>query len=415
METQLTLDPNPRPLACALGRAAPRYSVRMHHSIREVDPVAWDRVVSGRSLMMQRATLEAIERGSPGNREHRHAVFSRDGKPIGVACFEIARFEGPTIEPMLGESAAARLAARVAGLGGQLSFDLLVCGSTFSCGEHGFAFVPDAHPREALTSLYEAIRRIRRECRHVAGMLFKEFDLTSGPLPGMLDDRGFSEIPMGAKMVLDLDPSWDSFEGYLVCLKSKFRIKAKRARTKSRNLRVADLGLDDLVRHRTRLESLRDAVIEKATYRLGGVNVGSLIELRRALSDEFVIRGYWLGDDLVGFMTGFVDGGTLDAHTVGFDYRLNRDHSIYPRMLVDYLEIAIDRGLARVNYGRTAEEIKSTLGAAPVPTRCYVRHRSHVVNPMLPLVARYIRPEEFTQRRPFKSGHGGLAPGREAA
>ena len=115
-----------------------------------------------------------------------------------------------------------------------------------------------------------------------------------------------------------------------------------------------------------------------------------------------MVQGYFLDGELVGFLSAFVLGDTLDAHVVGIDYAHNRAHGIYPRMLVDFLQLGLARGVSRIDYGRTAEEIKSTLGARPVPTQVYLRHDNVLVNPVLGRVAQAWRPEVPVLRAPFK-------------
>jgi len=381
--------------------------VRIERSIQQMDPAAWDVLVREQGLYFQRRYLRGVELGAQQGVEHRYALFLRDGESRGVACFQIVQFVGPSIDPMLRGSAATRLVARALGVdGGPLVLVVIVCGSTFNCGETGFTFAPQVEAPEALASLKEALRQIQQErsqSQRVTGVLFKEFGPTSGPLAGMLPQQGYRQLVTGPKLVLEVDPAWGGFEGYLGSLKSKFRVKAKRAYKKSAALQVRSLDLDDLRRQQARIARLHAGVADRATYRLGKIEIASLLELRSRLGSELVFQGYYLGDALVGFMTGFQVGDSLDAHAVGFDYRLNRAHSIYPRMLYDYLRIAIERGLAQVDFGRTAEEIKSSLGAVPVPTHCYLRHRSQLVNPLLGVVTRAIKPADFPLRQPFKA------------
>ena len=55
----------------------------------------------------------------------------------------------------------------------------------------------------------------------------------------------------------------------------------------------------------------------------------------------------------------------LDAHFVGINYEYNREYAVYQRMLYDYIQIAIENRLQQINFGRTASEIKSSVGAEP--------------------------------------------------
>ena len=115
--------------------------VGLHARLDEVDPAGWDRLVAGRGLYMQRRFLRALDRGRD---DVRYLSFQRDGALLGVARFELARFTGPGVLPLLGERRWARLAAQTVGLDQPVETTAWICGSAFTGGEHGFAFSPEA-------------------------------------------------------------------------------------------------------------------------------------------------------------------------------------------------------------------------------------------------------------------------------
>jgi hypothetical protein len=248
----------------------------------------------------------------------------------------------------------------------------------------------------------------------VAGTLIKDLTPASQPTATRLEGARYIAIKTEPTMVLWMDPAWKSFDDYLASLTSKYRVKAKRAYAKSSRLLVRPLSLHDVLAHESRIQELHDGVTERADYQLGRVCARSLAALRRHMDDRFVLNGYYLDGRLVGFLSGFESQGTLEAHAVGIDYEHNQEHAIYPRMLSDYLQIALERGLGYVNYGRTAGEIKSTLGAQPVAMTCYFRHRSCVPNGMLRFLSRRFSPPPTVLRMPFKRAwyelHAGAFP-----
>ncbi len=377
-------------------------------SIDDTDGPDWDSVVADKSLFLQRLYLRCLETETGDQLRHRYALFLDGQRPVGVASFQITDFVGRPVDLLLDSNApGVSFIARKLGLtGGSLTFRMIVCGSAFTSGEHGFVFSPDIEPERATRFLMAAVREIEREQAAQEGftaVLFKEFYPSSSSTAELLKTHSFSELDAGPNMILLLDPSWRTFDDYLGSLSSKYRVKAKRAYAKSTALTARALTVADLTRYDARVRELYDAVLSRADYRLGKLDTGALRNWRATLKDELILEGYFLNEDeLVGFMSGFVVGDTLEAHLVGFDYTLNREHAIYPRMLYDYFRVALDRRLSRIHYGRTAEEIKSTLGAAPVAMKCYVRHREKSLNRLLPALARYIRLPESPLRKPFK-------------
>jgi len=372
----------------------------------EVDGAAWDQVVAGRGLYLQRHFLAALE--DPAALEDgvdsgvRYVLFERDGTTLGVARFELAAFRGPELRELLPEGRATTLATWLAGVGdGPLHTSTLVCGSSFVGSDCGFAFVSEVEPAEAARLLGRAVRRLQRGARQ-ATVLFKEFLPDTNAVSEALSDRGYAEVAGGDRMVLSLDPAWADFDHYLAALRSKFRVKARRALTRSAALEVRPLDRWDLWQLDGEAQALLDQVCARSHAQLGCIDVAALGRLRAVLDEEMVVQGYFLDGELVGFLSAFVLGDTLDAHVVGIDYAHNRAHGIYPRMLVDFLQLGLARGVSRIDYGRTAEEIKSTLGARPVPTQVYLRHDNVLVNPVLGRVAQAWRPEVPVLRAPFK-------------
>jgi hypothetical protein len=92
-----------------------------------------------------------------------------------------------------------------------------------------------------------------------------------------------------------------------------------------------------------------------------------------------------------------------ETFVIGIDYDTNREHGVYQRILYDYVELAIRQRCNRIVYGRTAAEIKSTVGAFPVDLTCCIKHRRNISNTLLSMIINYVKPSEYPQREPFKS------------
>jgi len=394
------------PKSCSLRRMLhPRSGLAwtLATSIDERDGEAWDALVAQASPFLQRPYLRALERGLQPGEALRYAHFHEEGRLVGVACFQLTHFQGDPVGPRFESRPLVSLLARLLGFRGRLAFRVLVCGNPVASGEHGFHFVPDLEPERAMEALLRALAAVRSELERfhaIDGELVK--DLPAGEHPFSKTLRGhFAELRLEPSMVLRLDPSWDSFDAYLECLASKYRVKAKRAYAKSQTLVVQDLDAGDLLAHQARVMALYGEVHAKAAYKLGELSFSTLLSLRRTLEQEFICRGYFHQGELVGFLTGFLRNAALEAHLVGFDHRLNHELSIYPRMLCDYLRLAIEGRCKQINFGRTATEIKSTLGAEPFDTVCYLRHRNCLPNHLTRILAPHLQMPQAPIRMPF--------------
>ena len=106
---------------------------------------------------------------------------------------------------------------------------------------------------------------------------------------------------------------------------------------------------------------------------------------------------------MVGFLSGMINQRNFDSHFVGIDYKYNREYAIYQRILYDYVGIAIEQKLHKINFGRTASEIKSSVGAIAEDLTIYLRHKKNIPNKFLSLLLNNFKPTPFSQKSPFKA------------
>jgi hypothetical protein len=64
---------------------------------------------------------------------------------------------------------------------------------------------------------------------------------------------------------------------------------------------------------------------------------------------------------------------------------------------------AIDKQVTVLRLGRTAELIKSSLGAKPVDMKLYIKHKNVISNQLIKPVIDAISPSAFELRQPFKA------------
>ncbi len=374
---------------------SPGVELRLHASLAEIDRGAWNQVARHGNILLRYEALAALEPGQ----DCRYATFLDDGRLVGVARFRAAEFIGPSFENLLTPESWWAALARWLGVASRpVRSRIAVGGSALVSTVPTFAFSPEVAEQDAGRFLAQAAQQIQRQLG-ASGTLCES---ASERWAGRLADRGYSRVASEPSMSLVLDHEWTSFDDYLASLASKYRVKARRAYAKASQLEVRRLSVQDLEREAPRLKALYHAVVARARFRLGCLDTDQLPALQDALGEALIVQGSYLGEQLVGFLTGVADGETLSAGIVGFDHELNRPHSIYPRMLYDYVRIALELGSKRLDFGRTAAEIKSTVGAIPVETFSWARHRNPVINTALPSLLRRLELPAHHQRLPFK-------------
>jgi len=205
-----------------------------------------------------------------------------------------------------------------------------------------------------------------------------------------------------SNMIITLKPEWTSFDDYKNAFKSKYRVKANKADSTSATLKAICFTDDDIAKYKDDLQALYENTIANANFNAQVLNLNTYINLKTEYKDKFIVKGYFLEDKLVGFLSAMVNQDNLDAHFIGLDYSLNKAHAIYPRILNDYVRLGIEHNSKRINLGRTASEIKSTLGAEPEDLMCYFRHKRTFINHFIKPMASNVKIKSFKQHHPFK-------------
>ena len=142
--------------------------------------------------------------------------------------------------------------------------------------------------------------------------------------------------------------------------------------------------------------------IDNADFNAQILNLNTYTQLKNTYKDNFIVKGYFLEGKLVGFLSAMQNGDHLDAHFIGIDYSKNKEYAIYPRILNDYVRLGIETKSSQINLGRTASEIKSTLGAQPKTLTCYCRHKYGLPNKILKPFIKNVHIKTFKQHQPFK-------------
>ena len=253
---------------------------------------------------------------------------------------------------------------------------IMFCGNVFLSGEHGIITAENNSKKDVYSEIGTAIDAIAANTKPMHAIFIKDFKLASLNYTRQFLNFGYSEIKVEPNMIIKLKPEWKSFEDYKDILKSKYRIKANKADSVSSTLKTRIFSQQDFITYKHELQALYQNTIDKASFNAQVLNLNTYSHLSTSLKNDFIVKGYFLENRLVGFLTALVNDNKLDAHFIGLDYDLNKSHSIYPRILNDYIRIGIKKQVLSINLGRTASEIKTTIGANPLDLSCYIKHKN---------------------------------------
>ncbi len=378
---------------------------KIFKSVFDLPKQDWSQILNNKNIYLSLEYLAALEETLNDTISFHYILFyNRDKSPVGVAITQTLNFidKGYTDNEEICKIRNKIKRRFVSGNGTKI----LTCGNPFASGENGFFFADHIPPKQYYKVLRKSIESINKLEKNSSVILFKEFWKDLSTDPDFLSKGNYTKFEIDVNMVMQVSEKWNSRNDYYDALNTKFRSKAKNAYHKSHDLLVKQLSVDDLESVKTELNDLYKAVVKKSSFDFGTLKAESFIKLKEKLMDQFVVKGYFYKNKLVGFSSAFLFDSILDANFVGIDYSLNHELAIYQRMLYDFVDDAILRKCKEIRFGRTAEEIKSSVGALPKRMILYIKHKSSFMNILLKSIISKTKPSSYDLRKPFKSDKG---------
>ena len=381
--------------------------ILVFNSVADIPTIVWKELNCAHNLYFSSNYLEALEKHNSHLSFYYIVLKNENEKAIALANVQIINFQLEGIE-----KDTSSIFKKITSIGKRLTIipkekplKIINCGNTFVSGEHGIFIKKGENKRLILRKISKGILHHTENSNQknpIDIFMMKDFRTESLPITKELISMGYYAFNIEPNLILKINPKWLNFEDYLTALKTKFRVKAKKAMKLSNDLVTKEISVLNFDEHLLKMTELYKKVVTKAAFNLGEFNLQTYKSLKAKLGHSYILKSYWIDDKMVGFMSGMINKNHLDAHFVGIDYELNKQYAIYQRMLYDYIKTAIDNKIEVLNFGRTASEIKSSVGAEPQDLTVYIRHKKSIRNKFLKLFLLKIQPSEFNQKFPFK-------------
>ena len=382
-------------------------TARFYATVDDIPEVIWQSLDCEKNLYLHRNFLKSIEKNHRNLCVKYIVLFDDNDSPKAIASVQIIDFYLDAIKNdfELFIKKLRKIASKLHIFPDKKALQLLICGNTFVSGEHGIFIKKGCDKKLIIKEIAKSILHLAEKDKSlkIDAFLLKDFINESLFITDELKYYNYHPFSVEPNMVLKLDENWGSFDDYLAALKTKFRVKAKKAFELSSEIKIEDVTLENIDAHLPKMTALYKKVASKADFNLSDFNLDTYLDLKQNFGENYILKIYSIEDKTVGFLSGMITNNSLDAHFVGIDYSLNKKYAIYQRMLYNYIEIAISKGLEAINYGRTASEIKSSVGAEPQALTMYLRHKKSLTNRILKLFLQRIQPTPFHQNFPFKN------------
>lgn len=373
-------------------------------SIDEIPSQTWETLACSKNSYFHPDFLKSLEKNHPEINFSYIVLVDKNEQPTAFASLKLIDFHINSIKNDF--EVLKDIGRKLHVFPDKKPLKLLICGNTFVSGEHGVFIKENQNKKAIIKELAESINHFvnsdKKLKKQIDAFLMKDFAEESLFITDELKNFSYHPFSVEPNMKLELHENWHSFDDYLASMKTKFRVKAKKAFSQSRKIKIKEISLENIDEMLPKMTALYEKVTSNAGFNLGNFNLETYKDLKEKFGENYILKSYYLDDKIVGFISGIINKNSLDAHFVGIDYQLNREYAIYQRMLYDYIEIAIHKKLKILNFGRTASEIKSSVGAVPQNLTMYLRHKKTIKNKILKLFLQRVQPTPFQQKLPFK-------------
>ncbi|CAA6810193.1 MAG: Unknown protein [uncultured Aureispira sp.] len=392
------------------------YSIQIKNSIKDIQEV-WDTVAPKENLFLQSTYLQTLENFPPEKMSFRYIIFYKENIPVGIAYNQIFKLNVEDSLQQSNEEEANKSNCLIRAFSNaakkwfikRAEFNLLICGNLLLTGEYGFHFKVPINEQQTASLIQDALDALQnildKEQTKVSVHLLKDYKIeTSEELKEQLKKETYHPFLMQPSMYMNIRPNWDCFDNYLGDMSSKYRVRAKRARKKGDAIVKKELSLEEIEAHEERIYELYKMIADGAGFNAFLLHKQYFTELKRDLGNCYKLTGYFIDGQLIAFYTAIFNYKEMDAHFLGVDGAYNRAHQVYLNILYDLVNRAIEGRVERIDFARTALEIKSSVGAVSQDMLCFFKHRSTLSSKVLQLVFDSLNPkEEWQPRSPFKS------------
>jgi hypothetical protein len=237
----------------------------------------------------------------------------------------------------------------------------------------------------------------------ISATLIKDFYADDLPKRKIPEENKFIGFTVEPNMIVKIPENTTRLDDYIALYSKKYRNRAKNIFKNGVQIRKKNLSWEEIKKYEKEIYALYENVFSNAKFKLVKLAQNYFTEMKKTFSDTFFVTAYFLENNLVAFDSGyFLPDDTLEAHYIGIDYEINKEHELYQNILYHFIESAITHKKKHLNLGRTAAEIKSTVGAKAHELICYIKPQNSVSKAILKPFISFLQPMQWIPRNPFK-------------
>jgi hypothetical protein len=392
------------------------YSFSLFENALSIPDTDWNSVTQNNTIFLEKEYLRIVEDSTHTKLKTLYVIVYFQGKACGIIYFQIADFRAEIFGDLLSNPEEALRSKRLKLFENYLGANkdevllrLFTCGNNLASGEYGYLFGKSTDPTQAHLLLLNIIDVVSKEEKLKGGLsaiLIKDFHTPLQPKK-LFEDEKYSTFFVEPNLMVDVPETVHSIEDYIALFSKKYRNRAKGILKQREALQIKQLKLEEIKALEKEIYSLYENIFEKAKFKLIKLPTDYFSRVKQLFENEFTVKAYFHNDKLVAFASSFLmPDNSLEAHYIGFDYELNTSLSLYQNILYSMIEEAILNKRRVVNLGRTAAEIKTTVGAKAYDLICYIKPQNTISKLIQKPFISFLQPADWTPRNPFKEAVG---------
>lgn len=359
-------------------------------------PDNWDQVAQS-CIFLQKCYFQILEESSPENMLNTFLGIFEGEKLMATALIQEIDL---ALLPSFGERDHAIKTALRNILFKQFASKLLLVGNNMLSGQNAYTCLPDADESKVIEKLREVVEFWPKKNHLTIFKDFTESQIQAFQIPAFQTDFPFSSQP---NMVFEIKSFWQKEEDYVADLSKKYRDQFKRCRKKGAEISTKELNYEEILQAEETIYDLYLHVAKNAPFNTFILPKKHFSSFKKHLGSDFILRGYYLENQLVGFTTVIRHGKELETYFLGYYEKIQREKMLYLNMLYDLINCGIIQGFERIILGRTALEIKSSIGAKAVRLEGLMRHRFSMIHTNLSWIFPLLEPDTtWIERHPYK-------------
>jgi hypothetical protein len=378
------------------------HSFKIYSSTAQL-PDTWDKVAHA-NVFLQTHYLKVLEDSAPTNMQCFYIGIFEKTELIGVA---LAQYLNLNKLESFGERDRCMKTYIRNFVFKNFASHVLFLGNNMITGQNGYEFTKAIDFKDIGDLLLDCANALTKYFKdqkikiHIVS--FKDFYQHCAEELKKHQFSNIYEFNTQPNMIFELQKKWQNHEDYIAAFSKKYRDQYKRSYKKALEITTQDLSLEEILRQEERINELYHHVAKNAPFNTFFLAKNHFSTFKKQCGERFKLVGYYLEGKLVGFHTLLLNGTVLETYFLGYDDQVQKEKMLYLNMLYNMTKFGIENRYEKIIFGRTALEIKSSIGAEPIMMSGFIYHTNKWVNKLMSKIFPQLEPTlVWQQRHPFK-------------